>query len=205
MANSEEEIWKSLPGVPGIEVSPLGMVRMLDKVVSSESGTQFIKGRILKQSDNGKGYLKVNILIDGKWTTKKVHRLVAQTFIPNPDNLPEVNHIDYNRTNNNVKNLDWVTHEENIAYRDKLGHTARNNAPKLPVYAVNLKTQETLWFESQNEAGRELGINPGNINNVIKGRNQTCGFWFTNDDNNAADTIKQKLYEIKHRSTLNMH
>lgn len=81
------EIWKSHPDIAGIEVSTLGKVRTLDRVVSSEKRTRFQKGRVLKQYDNAHGYLNVRIPIDGKWTTKLVHRLVAQTFIPNPDNL----------------------------------------------------------------------------------------------------------------------
>jgi hypothetical protein len=203
MANSEEEIWRAHPEYTGTEVSTLGRVRTLDRVVSSENGTRFLKGRVLKQSYNDKGYLKANIPIYGKFATKKVHRLVAQTFIHNPDNLPEVNHRDCDRANNNAGNLEWCTHQENIAYKDKLGHTARNNAPKSPVYAINLATLKILHFNSQSEAGEKLMVNKGHINSVIKGsRNQAGGFWFVNDDNNAADTIKQKLHEIKHRSTL---
>lgn len=206
MIKNESEIWKSLPSVPGVEVSTLGRVRTLDRVASSENGTRFLKGRVLKQSYNDKGYLKVNIPIDGEFATKRVHRLVAQTFIPNPDSLPQVNHKDCDRTNNNAGNLNWCTHQENIAYRDKLGHTARNNAPKSPVYAINLATLKILHFCSQSEASEKLMANKGHINEVIKGkRKQTSGFWFTNDDNNAGDTIKQKLYEIKHQATLKMH
>ncbi|WP_300559653.1 HNH endonuclease [Companilactobacillus sp.] len=117
--------------------------------------------------------------------------------------MPEVNHLDCDIANNNAGNLEWCTHQENIAYKDKLGHTARNNAPKSPVYAINLATLKILHFNSQSEAGEKLMVNKGHINSVINGsRNQTGGFWFVNDNNNAADTIKQKLHEIKHRSTL---
>ena len=113
---NETEVWKYHPDIPGIEVSTLGRVRTLDRLVSSEKRTDFIKGRISKQYDNGRGYLNVSIPIDGKWTTKAVHRLVAQTFIDNPYNLPEVNHKNCDRTNNNADNIEWCTHQENIAY-----------------------------------------------------------------------------------------
>lgn len=177
----QTEIWKSHQEYVGIEVSTLGRVRTLDRVVSSEKRTDFIKGRISKQYDNGRGYLNVSIPIDGKWSTKSVHRLVAQTFIKNPDNLPEVNHKDNDRTNNCVDNLEWCTREENIAYRDKYGRTAKHNAPKSPVYAINLATLKILHFCSQSEAGRALGVSPGNINAVIKGkRKQTGGYRFEN-------------------------
>ena len=197
MIKSETELWKPLPGVPGVEVSTLGNVRTLDKVVSTEKVTRFQKGRVLKQFNVSGGYLQVNVKVDGKWTNKLVHRLVAQTFIVNPDGLPEINHKDNNPLNNNVSNLEWVTHKENIAYREKYGTPAKDFVPKSPVYAVNLKTQETLWFESQNEAGRALGAYVPNINAVIKGRlNKTNGYLFVNADENANDVIKHKLNVI---------
>jgi len=192
----EKEIWKALPGVPGIEVSTFGNVRTMDRVISSEKYTRFQKGQVLKPCD-AKGYLLVGIKINGKLFKRGVHRLVAQTFILNPDNFPEVNHKDCNRKNNNVYNLEWCTRQENIAYRDKLGHTARNNAPKSPVFAVNLKTLEVLRFCSQREAGRELGINQCDVNAVLKGRQKTAhGFWFVNDDGHAIDVVKSKLHDI---------
>lgn len=196
---NETEVWRAHPDIEKIEVSTFGRVRTLDRIVTSSwNATRLVKGRILKQHvSKSKGYLFVGFRIDGKIVTKSVHRLVAQTFISNPDNLPEVNHKDCDKTNNGVSNLEWVTHAENIAYRDKLGHTARNNAPKSPVFSVNLKTLKVLHFPSQNEAGLVLGVNAGNINNVIvRGRNQTGGYWFVNDDDNAVDLIKNKLHEL---------
>jgi len=179
MIKSESEIWRSLPGTPGVEVSTLGNVRTLDRVVSSENRTRFTKGKILKQYDTTDGYLQVSIPVDGKWTSKKIHRLIAQTFIPNPKSLPEINHKDNNPLNNNVSNLEWCTREYNVAYREKYGTPAKEAASKSPVYAVNLKTQETLWFESQMEAGRSLGIAKQNISAVLKGKRKTTGgYWF---------------------------
>lgn len=191
------EIWKSHPDIPGVQVSTLGRVRTLDKMVWNGKGTYSKKGRILKQYETAGGYLVVNIQIDGKQTRKLVHRLVAQTFIDNQNNLPQVNHLDCDRTNNNVENLEFCTRKENIAYRDKLGHTARNNAPKSPVFAVNLKTLEVSQFQSQHEAGRVLGVNVGNINGVIKGRTkQAHGYWFKADDGNGIESDKDKLKSI---------
>lgn len=80
----ETEIWKALPGGPGIEVSTLGRVRTLDKVVPNGKRTQFIKGRVLKQHERTNGYMQVGFRVNGKCVAKSVHRLVAQTFIPNP-------------------------------------------------------------------------------------------------------------------------
>ena len=76
-------------------------------------------GRILKQPLNSFGYPVVRLSKDGKARLFKVHRLVATAFVPNPDNLPEVNHKDEDKTNNSVDNLEWSTHQYNSAYSKK--------------------------------------------------------------------------------------
>ena len=170
MNKSETEIWQSLPGVPGVEVSTLGRVRTLDRVVSSENRTCFTKGRILKQQYN-RGYLIVSILVDGKCIKKIVHRLVAQTFIPNLDNLPDVNHKNCIRDDNRVENLEWCSKSYNQQYREKFGKALGHQ-----VLAVNLSTLEVSHFSSQHEASRALGANQSSINAVIKGKlNKTHG------------------------------
>lgn len=193
MIENEKEVWKSHPDIPGIEVSSFGRVRTLDRVVSSENGTRFIKGRVLKQSDNGNGYLYVNIPIDGKQAKKYVHRLVARTYLPNPGNLPEVNHKSCIRDDNHVSNLEFCTRSYNRQYREKYGISLGS-----PVFAINLDTNEVSHFRAQREAGRKLGINQCDVNAVLKGRQKTAGgYWFVNDDKNADYAIKCKLQEIK--------
>ena len=189
---NQVEIWKALPGGPGVEVSTLGNVRILDRLISSETMTRFTKGRILKQHEDSDGYLQVNIPVDGKWATKRVHRLVAQTFIKNTDNLPQVNHKDCNPSNNCVSNLEWCTSEYNIEYREKYG-----KALSQPVYAVNLRTSKISHFRSRHEASHSLGVYHQNINAVIKGElKQTGGYWFTEDDGNGIEIDKNKLNNI---------
>lgn len=178
----QTEIWKAHPDIPGIEVSTFGNVRTLDRLVSTEKRTQFVKGRVLKQFVIVNGYMGVVIIIDGKRINKYVHRLVAQTFIPNPDNLPEVNHEDCNRASNNVENLEWCTRSYNMKYKDKFG-ISNTESQGHPLLAINLKTLEVLHFRSQGEASRVLGIQQPNINAVIKGRlKQTGGYRFENAD-----------------------
>ena len=189
----ESEIWKSHPDIPGIQVSTLGRVRSLDKVVPCRgNGTRLVKGRVLKQRDTNNGYLQVHFKVDGKDVHKYVHRLVAQAFILNPNNFPEVNHLDCNRKNNNVSNLEWCSNAYNNWYRVKFG-----KSQGVPVLAVNLKTLEVSKFPSQSEAGRELGVYQPNITRVIKGNlNQTHGYWFVSDDGHAVDVVKSKLHDI---------
>lgn len=184
MNKSEPEIWKKHPDIEEIEVSSLGRVWS-------------VKGHYYTGSPSTGGYLRLGLYVNGKRVYKYVHRLVAQTFIKNTENLPEINHKDGDRTNNNVSNLEWVTHEENIAYREKYGTSAKDFVKKLPVFAINLSTNEVLRFKSQHEASRKLGIFHPNINTVINGnRKQTGGFWFVNDDGHAVDIVKNKLHDI---------
>lgn len=104
-----KEIWKPVVGYEGYyEVSNLGNVRSLKR--------KGYKNGNLRQGEKTTGYLIVVLYKDGKGTTKSVHRLVAKAFIPNPKNKPQVNHIDSNRKNNKVENLEWVTRAENAQH-----------------------------------------------------------------------------------------
>ena len=108
------EIWRDITGYEGIyQVSNLGRVRSLDRKVWN-----YIKrGRILKAHNNGHGYYNVSLHNNDKVEKHVyVHILVAKTFIPNPNNYTEVNHKDFNKTNNSVDNLEWVSHKQNIIH-----------------------------------------------------------------------------------------
>lgn len=193
----ETEIWKKHPEIEKLEVSSFGRVRTLDKVVPSGKHTQLTKGRVLKQYNRKDGYLQVSFRMNGKPITKKVHRLVAETFLPNPNGFPMVNHRDCDRTNNNVENLEFCTASYNQQYREKYG-ISRAETQGHPVFAINLTTLKVSRFSSQKEAGTVLGIFSPHINAVLKGRYKyTHGYWFVNDDNKATDAIKNKLYKIR--------
>lgn len=115
-----EEIWLPINGFEGsYEVSNQGRVKSLNRIVPKSCltfETMNIKERILKPGIDTKGYLRIVLCSNGKMYTKKVHRLVAIHFIPNLDNLPEVNHIDMVKINNWAENLEWCTTQSNIAH-----------------------------------------------------------------------------------------
>lgn len=197
MINKEIEIWKSHPDIDKLEVSTFGRVRTLDRVVKcGENRTRLAKGRVLKQRNAGNGYMILNISINGKQATKLVHRLVAQTFIPNPDNLPDVNHKNCVRDDNRVGNLEWCSRSYNIGYREKYG-ISNTETEGHPLFAVNLSTLKVLRFRSQGEASLKLEVDRPSINMVIRGkRKQAGGYWFKEDDGNGIEIDKDKLNDI---------
>lgn len=116
----EKEIWKDVPGYEGLyQVSSIGNVRSLNYRGLGKVAT-------LKPAPDKKGYLHVNLSKDGKNTTCQIHRLVAVAFIPNPDELPVVNHKDWNVANNQVGNLEWCTARYNSQYRKNTGYHLPN-------------------------------------------------------------------------------
>ena len=118
----QDEVWKDIEGYEGLyQVSTCGNVKSLPKVRRNGTGTYIQKERLLKPSNTSTGYKKVELCKDGKRKGFKVHRLVAIAFIPNPDNKPEVNHIDGNKINNNIDNLEWVTSSENSVHAYETG------------------------------------------------------------------------------------
>ena len=156
------EIWKDIEDYEALyQVSNLGRVKRVKT------------GRILKSGKHRDGYLHVCLSKNGSKSTKKIHRLVAEAFIPNPDNKQQVNHIDEDKTNNMVSNLEWSTSKENT------NHGTRNKRVSIPIIATNIKTGESTEFYGARECARQLDLNCGNITKVLKGRlKQTGGYTF---------------------------
>lgn len=161
-----EEIWKDIEGFEGLyQVSNLGRV------------TRVTTGRILKSGKDKDGYLQVTLCKDSTKYTKKIHRLVAQAFVSNSENKPEINHIDEDKANNRVNNLEWSTRKENNNHGTHNERSSRTQS--IPIISTNLKTGECREFYGTNECGRQLDLNPGHINEVLKGkRRQTGGYTF---------------------------
>ena len=168
------EIWKDIKGYEGeYQVSNKGNVRSLDRICKridrygNETEYKY-KGKILSKNDNGNGYLTVKIKRNGK--RFYVHRLVAEAFLENKENLKEVNHKDNNRSNNVIDNLEWVSRQQNIEHCLKQGRNARgerNKKSKLKEEDV-LKIREMIeeGFLTQREIGEKFGVQQPIISSI---------------------------------------
>lgn len=169
------EIWKDIPNYKGFyQASNLGKIRSTDRKITQLANggkTQFTyikKGRILAQNTQNGGYLVVSISVNAKRKICTVHRLVACAFIGNPNNCRDVNHKDGNKKNNNVENLEWVEHGENIKHSYRVLRQKRHNKP---IRCID--TGKT--YSSCKEASDLTGINVGSINHSINGVSFTAG------------------------------
>ena len=116
-------------------VSSDGRVFTKDRYVENVNGhVSFLKGKEKIGADNGIGYLQIKVCFENKSKSKYIHRLVAEAFLENPDNLPFVNHKDGNKKNNSVENLEWCTHKDNIAHAFSTGLLKRKHKHNIKEY-----------------------------------------------------------------------
>ena len=157
---SENEVWKDVVGYEGLyKVSNKGNVYSVGRL--NLRGRK-IGGQILKPLPNTSGYPQVTLYKDGKRKQKSIHRLVLESFVENPNNLPEVNHKDENPSNNELSNLEWCDARYNNTYGTRIERISKK------VRAVNIKTGEIIRFKSTVEAGIK-GYNQSIVSNACRG------------------------------------
>ena len=130
------EIWKDIQGYEGFyQISNLGNVKSLERVIDKGNGIlQHRKERIMNKRESVDGYYVAKLNVNKKSKSIAIHILVARHFIDNPNNYPEVNHKDCNRKNNQVNNLEWCTHQQNVEYSKQLGHYKTKSGCDNPNY-----------------------------------------------------------------------
>ena len=156
-------MFEKIKDLPQYEINTEGQIRNSNK-------------HILSQSISNNGYYRVHLCKDGKAKWYAVHKLVAQTFIPNPLHLPEVNHKDENKLNNKVSNLEWCSSEYNKNYgtrNARISKAQTNNNLSQPVKCI----ETNVIYPSIMEAQRQTGIFNTAIGKVCKGERQTAGHY----------------------------
>ena len=177
-----QEQWVDIIGYEGLyQISNLGRVKSLEKSwITGRGGIRHQEEKLLKLGKTKDGYLYVTLYKNGKPKLFKVHRLVAVHFIPNPNNLPQVNHKDEVKTNNIVINLEWCTHQYNNNYgtrNERVGKAMLNHkAISIPILQIDKDTNKVIreWPSSM-QVERELCINNSHIIQCCKGKRKTAG------------------------------
>lgn len=168
--SNSNEIWKKVIGYEGIyEISSLGRVKSLERFVDVKNGKRKVHPRFLTSLINNRGYLQVKLSKNNVLKTKQPHVLIAEAFIPNPDNKKEVNHINGIKTDNRLENLEWNTHSENVKHAYDTGLIVKMGIPIID----NCSGQT---FKSIKEAADFNLISYSTCKNYLNGKrkNPTC-------------------------------
>lgn len=168
------EEWKDIPGYEGsYRVSNLGRVKSLSKTITKLRKGKIVsyklKGRVLKTVCTRYGYVEVNL--GSRNRHKLVHRLVAETFLPNPENKPQVNHIDGNKQNNRVENLEWASCSENMYHSCHILGQMRRSEQDKPVRCVDTGKE----YPTISSAARDNNVWRENVRRVLSGKCKTTG------------------------------
>lgn len=198
-----EEDWRTIEGTDGnYSVSNLGNVRRNEHYTEVTPGIfNYYRERLLKPTTESSGYLIVKLQVGKKAVVKKIHRLVAETFIHNPNNLPCVNHKDENRQNNCVDNLEWCTYKENANYGTRNERLRIASGIRVAQYTLDGKLVK-IW-DSVSQASQHFGCkSTSSIRRVCKkekGRYSYKGFiWRYVDQKTVGDnSLKEQMLKDK--------
>ena len=197
MKDLKTEIWKPIKGYEGMyEVSNLGNVRSLDRYVTNGNRYCLLKGKPMKPYLISTGYLMADLYKNSQRTNYLIHRLVSEAFIPNPNVLPFIDHINTIKTDNRVENLRWCSQKENCNNPLTREHANIKNRSKeiiekrlatkrkkqsygceVPVYYID-EDGSKISFKSISEAARKIGCSQSTITKALKENRPACGIQF---------------------------
>lgn len=169
-----KEIWKDIEGYEGLyQISNMGKVKSLSRKMNKYTT------RLLKLTKDKKGYTICSLYNKGL-KTHKVHRLVAKAFIPNPNNYPMINHIDGNKQNNNLNNLEWCDNSYNQLHAIRNGlkvyKIGVNNKHSIPIIQIDKNGKKIKEWACAKDVYRELGYDNSRISKVCKNGHFAYGF-----------------------------
>ena len=180
----QEEVWKDVSGYEGLyKISNYGRVMIMSRFQDKGRFSHFSKQRTKLQFKNQRGYLRIGLIKNGKNKNFSVHRLVAEAFIPNPENKEQINHIDGNKENNHTSNLEWCTGKENCTHAFKNGLNWCRNKGRINL--INKRTKQVIQlndfgqlinvFNSIRQAGINTGVNDSLIHRCMNGKRKHAG------------------------------
>lgn len=170
MENKIQTTWKDIPGFEGFyEINIIGEVKGKQRIIKRQKGITTINPKFLTSRINNCGYMEVRLSKHGKTHTKFIHNLLGQTFIPNLENKPQINHKNGIKLDNRLSNLEWVTHSENMR------HAYENNLCK-KINKPVIDTCDNHEYDNAKEAAKQCGINYFTLRNYLNGsrNNPTC-------------------------------
>lgn len=192
------EVWKDIPGYEGYyQASSEGRIRSCARTVAcySKGGQRNVEGHILKPYATKKGYLMTVLSCDGKHSKALIHRLVAKTFIDNPQGLSDVNHKNLIKTDNRVKNLEWVTRSENMQHAHDNGafppEPHRKALKCLPlglVFESSYQAAEWVNAEQKRYSGNVKNIS-SNIRTAVQKGRRAFGYKWVHVESEPSTTI----------------
>lgn len=180
------EIWKDILGYEGLyQISNSGRVKSLAREVPSKNSFRHVKERVLKPGKRKDGYLYIDLSHNSRNKKKYVHRLVAFAFIENIDNKPQVNHINGDKSDNRIENLEWATGNENQKHafmsglnkgsKPWIGKFGKDHHSSKTVIQMTEEGNSIAEFESAVEASKVVKLNPSNISAVCRGEQKSAG------------------------------
>lgn len=155
------EVWRTVEDFPNYEISNMGRIRNINT------------GYVLSPGDNGHGYLQVTLCQNGEKKRVYIHRLVGIAFIPNPNNLPQINHRNENRADNRAENLEWISIKDNVNYGTRAERFSLSRGK--PVEQYDLAGNYLNTWTGTREAERQTGISQSSISACCLGKRKTAG------------------------------